>query len=76
VAFNAQGKLRGISPPFYFHDKVIEFAAGMAYFPERHELMVSYGVRDCEVWSATMDVNEVVKFVYRAALDTLMRGVE
>ena len=30
--------------------------------------MVSYGVRDCEAWTATMDVDEVIRFIYKDAL--------
>jgi glycosyltransferase involved in cell wall biosynthesis len=68
VILDNHGKLDGISPPFFFHDRQIEFAAGLAYFPERRQLMVSYGVRDCEAWLATMAVDEVIKFVYRDVL--------
>ena len=52
-----------ISPPFFFHDRQIEFAAGLAYFPDERQLMVSYGVRDCEAWLATMDLDEVIAFI-------------
>jgi hypothetical protein len=52
-----------MSMPFYFHDKQIEFAAGMAYFPARRQLMASYGVMDREAWTATMDLDEVLAFI-------------
>jgi len=68
VAFHPTGKVDRISAPFFFHDRQIEFAAGLAYFPEKMKLMVSYGVRDCEAWTATMNVNDVIQFVYRDAL--------
>ena len=41
-------------------------AAGLAVFGK--QLMVSYGVRDCEAWTATMDVEEVIRFIYKDAL--------
>ena len=55
-----------MSQPFFFHDRQIEFAAGLALFDNK--LMVSYGVRDEEAWIATMDVGEVLSFIYRDAL--------
>jgi hypothetical protein len=41
--------------------------AGLAYFPKLKQLMISYGVRDCEAWTATMDPDEVLNFIYRVA---------
>jgi hypothetical protein len=57
----ADGKLEGLSRPFYFHGRQIEFAAGMALFDDK--LMVSYGIRDEEAWTATMDLDEVLEFI-------------
>jgi glycosyltransferase involved in cell wall biosynthesis len=57
------GSLLGISPPFVFHDRQIEFAAGLAYFPVTRRLMVSYGVRDCEAWLGEMDAFRVLDFI-------------
>jgi len=57
----ADGRLTGLSRPFFFAGRQIEFAAGMALFGNR--LMISYGVCDCEAWTATMDVNEVLGFI-------------
>jgi glycosyltransferase involved in cell wall biosynthesis/predicted GH43/DUF377 family glycosyl hydrolase len=63
VAFDEDGKVLRISRPFYFHDRQIEFAAGLAYIPEKRQLVASYGIRDCEAWLATMDVDEVMGFI-------------
>ena len=52
-----------ISSPFFFHDRQIEFAAGLAYIREKRQLVASYGIRDCEAWLATMDLDEVLAFV-------------
>lgn len=65
VTFDDDGKVRGISPAFCFHDRQIEFAAGLAYFPVTRRLIASYGIRDCEAWLAEMDVYEVLDFVDR-----------
>ena len=61
VEFFADGSVMNVSPPFFFHDRQIEFAAGLALFGSR--LMVSYGVRDEEAWIATMDLDEVQRFI-------------
>lgn len=66
VAFWANGQVDRVSPPFFFHDRQIEFCAGLAVFGK--QLMVSYGVRDCEAWTAMMDIEEVLRFIYRDAL--------
>jgi glycosyltransferase involved in cell wall biosynthesis/predicted GH43/DUF377 family glycosyl hydrolase len=52
-----------LSPPFVFHDKQIEFAAGLAYFPDKRQLMASYGVMDREAWTAAMDLDDVLAFI-------------
>lgn len=64
VSLRVDGSVDRISPPFVFHDRQIEFAAGLAYFPRENKLIASYGVRDCEAWSATLDPDEVLKFIY------------
>jgi hypothetical protein len=58
----ADGRLAGLSRPFFFHGRQIEFAAGMALFGDK--LMVSYGDKDREAWLATMDVGEVLALTY------------
>jgi glycosyltransferase involved in cell wall biosynthesis len=63
VRYAPDGAVTGMSMPFYFHDKQIEFAAGLAYFPERRQLMASYGVRDCEAWVARMGLDDVLAFI-------------
>lgn len=58
VWMDIRGRLRKISRPFYLHDKQIEFVAGLAQHPDGR-LIISYGVRDCEAWLATVNPNEV-----------------
>ncbi|HEX6827082.1 MAG TPA: hypothetical protein VF077_12265, partial [Nitrospiraceae bacterium] len=65
VSFSDAGEVLGLSPPFCFHDKQIEFAAGLAYFPVSRKLVASYGVRDCEAWFGEMDLFEVLDFIER-----------
>jgi hypothetical protein len=55
----ADGRLVGLSRPFFFHGRQIEFAAGLALFGD--ELMVSYGIKDREAWIARMAVKDVLR---------------
>jgi len=50
-----------MSLPFCFHDRVIEFCAGMCWHPEKPlaELIVSYGYRDSEARIGVLDAVEV-----------------
>ena len=63
VMFNDVGGVTALSLPFMFHDRQIEFAAGLAYFPKKQQLIASYGVRDQEAWLGTMDLGEVLEFI-------------
>lgn len=50
---------RSLSVPFYFHDKQIEFAAGMAWSPDKTKLLISYSVDDKEAYITSIDRGEV-----------------
>jgi glycosyltransferase involved in cell wall biosynthesis len=58
--------LQRVSRPFVFHERQIEFAAGLAYDTLGNTLFVSYGVKDCEAWIASMNGVD---------LDTMLWGV-
>lgn len=64
VWFDTTNVLRRISAPFFFHDKQIEFAAGLAWHPDQHRLLISYGVQDKEAWIATIDSTDVCLFAH------------
>ncbi len=53
--------LRRVSPPFFFHRKGIERAAGLALHPDGQHLLISYGVGDDEAWLATVDAGDIRK---------------
>ena len=55
VWFDKAGALRGVSRPFFFQKKGIEFAAGIAWHPDGKRLLISYGVAHSEAWIATVD---------------------
>ncbi|WP_338699206.1 glycosyltransferase [Bradyrhizobium sp. 26S5] len=65
VWFDRDNGLRRLSRPFYFKDKGVEFAAGLAWHPDSRRLLVSYGVADSESWIASIDAAEI-----RAALES------
>lgn len=53
-----------ISRPWVFHDKVIEFCAGMCYHPNLADrLVLSYGFRDEEARIATITRDDVEKLL-------------
>lgn len=60
VVMEADGVVINVSKPFFFHDRQIEFAAGMVKWGD--ELLISYGVRDQEAWIARMRIDQVLEF--------------
>lgn len=59
VWFDSENNLRRLSRPFYFKEKGVEFAAGLAWHPDGRRLLVSYGVADSESWIASIEAAEV-----------------
>ena len=62
--YGSDFSLKKLSRPFVFHDKQIEFCAGLCWHPDERRLVLSYGVRDCEAWLATVDHLEVHKLLW------------
>jgi hypothetical protein len=59
VKMGSDLKIQRISPLFTLHDRVtIEFCAGMCY--NGVELVMTYGVEDCEAYIATVNAEEVL----------------
>jgi predicted GH43/DUF377 family glycosyl hydrolase len=61
VWFDRANRLRRLSRPFYFNQKGIEFAAGLAWHPDGERLLVSYGVGDQEAFIGTVNAAEVIE---------------
>lgn len=59
VWFDAAGTVRKFSRPFFFHNRGIEIAAGLAWHPDQERLLISYGVAEREAWIATVSASEV-----------------
>jgi hypothetical protein len=55
--------LRQITKAFVLHDRQIEFAAGLAWHPDKTKLVISYGIRDCEAWLATVSRLDVMEML-------------
>jgi len=64
VWFRYDGIIQFISLPFVFHDKTIEFAAGMCWHPDNKRLVISYGIKDCEAWVATIASHDIVEMLH------------
>lgn len=63
VAFNEEFKLMGVSLPFYFNEKGIEYAAGLCLHPDGQRLVISYGFKDAEARFATVQLAEVERLL-------------
>ena len=57
VALDKGLKIQKVSPPFYLHEKGIEYVSGLVLKDDK--LILSYGFKDCEARLATVDVKEV-----------------
>jgi glycosyltransferase involved in cell wall biosynthesis len=64
--FDRDLRLRKLTRPFYFQNRGIEFAAGLAAHPDGKRLVITYGVDDAESWIATVETGDV-----RAALEAV-----
>jgi hypothetical protein len=58
IWFDLAWHLTRVSSPFVFHDRDVEFAAGLACRGD--DLLISYGIRDREAWLATVPLAEVL----------------
>jgi glycosyltransferase involved in cell wall biosynthesis len=63
VWFDSAGALRGVSRPFFFQQKGIEFAAGLCWHPDAKRLLISYSIADREAWIASVDADEVAAII-------------
>ena len=59
VWFNSSNRLQRVSRPFFFMQKGVEFAAGLARHPDGKGLLISFGVGDSEAWIALVEASDV-----------------
>jgi glycosyltransferase involved in cell wall biosynthesis len=72
VWFDAADKLARLTRPFFFHQKGVEFAAGLAWHLDGKRLLISYSVVDRESFIATVDAADVAAAL--ADVDQLPSG--
>jgi hypothetical protein len=72
VWFDAADKLARLSRPFFFQQKRVEFAAGLAWHLDGKRLLISYSVVDRESFIATVDAADVAATL--ADVDQLPSG--
>lgn len=60
--FGEDGKLIGLSRPFVFQDRQIEFAMGLVRGVDG-SIVVSFGIRDCEAWLMRLQIDEIRAFI-------------
>jgi hypothetical protein len=63
VQYAPDFRIKAVSLPFCFHDREIEFCAGMCWHRNETQMVISYGVRDCEARIATVDVAEIQRML-------------
>lgn len=63
IEYTVDFRVKRMSLPFYFHDRVIEFCAGMCYSIGHDQFVISYGFKDNEARIATVSVAEVERFL-------------
>lgn len=59
IEYTADFAVRRVTLPFCFHDRVIEFCAGMCWSLDNLSLIISYGFKDNEARIATVNADEV-----------------
>lgn len=59
VWYDNIGRLSKFSEAFYIHTLGIEFAAGLARNATTGEIVLSFGLADCESWLASFNENEI-----------------
>ena len=52
-----------ISKPWGLHEKTIEYAMGLCWHPDGQRLVISYGFKDCEARLATVDTDDVMRWL-------------
>ena len=66
VWYDNIGRLSKYSNSFYIHTLGIEFAAGLARNTSSGEIVVSFGLADCESWLASFNENDI-KYILKPA---------
>lgn len=65
VAYSTDMQINGITRPFVFESRQVEFAAGLCWHPTTDEIIISYGIRDCEAWMGTVDPIDIRNMLWQ-----------
>lgn len=63
IEYTRDFRVARVSYPFVFHDRTIEFCAGMCWWPGQDRLVLSYGVKDCEAWLGSVDQRDIQRLL-------------
>lgn len=63
IEYAADFRVLRVSLPWCFHDRVIEFCAGMCWGFDEETLVLSYGFKDCEARLATVSASDVERML-------------
>jgi glycosyltransferase involved in cell wall biosynthesis len=66
VTFDSYFAVRRITKPFVLHEKQIEFVAGAVWHPVYPKLVISYGYQDKEARLATIDMDQLERFLWQS----------
>lgn len=64
VVMDATRQVVCVSVPFYFTLLDIEYCVGLAYSCSGHEVLVSFGVNDCEAKMVSISISDVKSFLW------------
>lgn len=63
VYYNSNMQIEYLSPRFKLNGARIEFAAGIAQMPNSDNIVLSYGINDCNSWLAVVEKQQISKIL-------------
>ena len=63
VRADAEWRIVSVSRPFYFRHLGIEFAAGAWLTHDASDVLVTFGVEDCEAWLCRIPLRRVLELL-------------
>ena len=63
VTVDADWRIDRVSRPFFFRHRGIEFAAGACLSHDGSDVLITFGVEDCEAWLARIPLRRVLELL-------------
>jgi len=63
VTVDADWRIDRVSRPFFFRHRGIAFAAGACLSHDGSEVLITFGVEDCEAWLARTPLRRVLELL-------------